>query len=185
MRSPALVLIGGGPGAGKSALARALCGAVTGAIWLDKDVLGGPLVEGWLRMVQPEADRDSLYYWSHVRPREYEALLNTALVQVSLGNIAVADAPFGPELRDATWLTAMDARTRAAGGRLVAIWRDVDPVEARRRMEARGEPRDIWKLQHWNQVCSGDLYRKPSPPVIVVSGDDAEALATVLAQLDS
>src|SRR4051812_35982859 len=82
---PTLVLIAGGPGAGKSSLGRALAAQFDTGVLLDKDVVNGAWVDGMLeRLNGGRIDRDSPVYLEALRPLEYSALIATALDNLAL-----------------------------------------------------------------------------------------------------
>ena len=148
MLTPCLVLIAGGAATGKSGLARALVRRVPNAILLDKDRILGVWVDLVLRASGEEVDRDSRYYWQDVRPQKYATLEAVAYNHLALGKVVVVDAPFWPELNDPAWVARVRKECAARAARLVAVWVIVSPDTARRRMLARAETRDDWKLAH-------------------------------------
>jgi len=178
---PTLLLIAGGPGAGKTTLGRELARLVPSAILLDKDVLGAPWVDAMLgRLNDGLIDRDSKVYWDIVRPLEYSALLGTALDNLALGKTAIAVAPFGAELRDAEWVRRLGQSVAAMDGRTRTIWIETDPETARSRMAARGDPRDDWKLAHWQEFSAGALFGPPDDDCLVLRNTGPVALADLL-----
>ena len=181
---PTLLLIAGGPGAGKTTLGRELARLVPSAILLDKDVLGAPWVDAMLdRLNAGRIDRDSKVYWDIVRPLEYSALLGTALDNLALGKSAIAVAPFGAELRDAEWVRWLGQSVATLDGRTRTIWVETDPHTARGRMAARGDPRDDWKLAHWQEFSAAARF--DPPPVadcLVLRNTGLVALADLVQQ---
>lgn len=180
---PTLLLIAGGPGAGKTMLGRELARMVPSAILLDKDVLGAPWVDAMLgRLNDGQIDRDSKVYWDIVRPLEYSALLGTALDNLALGKTAIAVAPFGVELRDAAWVRWLGQSVAALDARMRTIWVETDPETARGRMASRADPRDDWKLAHWQEFSAGARFGPPGDDCLVLRNTGLVALADLLEQ---
>jgi predicted kinase len=166
---PTLVLIAGGPGAGKTALGRELARHAQAAILLDKDVLGAAWVDAMLHHLNDgHIDRDSKVYWDIVRPLEYSALLATALDNLALGKTVIAVAPFGPELRDGNWMRRLMQSVTELGGRMRTIWIETDAETARVRMAARNDSRDAWKLAHWNEFSERAQFGSPREDLFVL-----------------
>ncbi len=175
MVKPCLVLLAGGAASGKSGLARALVRRVPNAILLDKDRLLGAWVDLVLRAAGEEVDRDSRYYWQEVRPQEYATLEAAAYDHLALGKVVVIDAPLRPELNDPVWVARVRKECQARAAHLMAIWVVVSPDTARRRMLARGEARDAWKLAHWEEFLRRQPYDPPAGASVVIENDDGES----------
>ena len=166
---PPLILIAGGPGAGKTVLGRELARHAPSAILVDKDVLGGAWVDAMLHHLNNgHIDRDSKIYWDVVRPLEYSSLLATALDNLALGKTVIAVAPFGPELHDPGWLQRLTESVNAVGGQLRTIWIETDAQTARLRMLMRDNARDSWKLSHWTEFSEKAQFTPPSADLLVL-----------------
>jgi len=140
----------GGAGSGKTTVSRRLS-AATGAVYLDKDALAGPLVRFALEALGHDpTDRESNEaYLARVMPLEYEALFAVAGDNLALGHSVVLDAPFVAYLGDPGFL---DEATSAAGWpeadiRVVHVQSSSDVV--RERVRLRGLDRDRAKLADW------------------------------------
>ena len=175
---PALIFIAGGPGAGKTALGRALARRISSAVLLDKDVLCGGWVDAILhRFNDGQVDRDSKLYWDFVRPLEYSALLEAALDNLALGKTVIEVAPFGPELRNPEWLRAVVAEVTRVDAVLKVIWIETDAEAARIRMTARNDARDQWKLTHWDEFAQDAPFAPPRDDILVLRNTGAVMLA--------
>jgi predicted kinase len=183
MLTPCLVLMAGGAATGKSGLAQALVRRVPNAILLDKDRLLGAWVDLVLRVSGEEVDRDSRYYWQDVRPQEYATLEAVAYDHLALGKVVVIDAPLRPELNDPAWVARVRKECEARTACLLAIWVIVSPDTARRRMQARGEARDDWKLAHWEEFLRRQPYDPPTGASVVIENEDGEFPDQVAARL--
>lgn len=94
-------------------------------------------------------------------PLEYKALLNTAHSNIILGRSIVVDAPFGAFFANENYID--DLRKRCGWEddiKIVVICVTVEPKELRRRMIARNNERDHWKLEHWDTYIKS-LEAKP------------------------
>jgi predicted kinase len=141
----------GSAGSGKSTISRRIS-AVTGAVYLDKDVVAGPLVQFALKALgQDPTDRESnATYVERLMPLEYSTLFAVAGSNLELGHSVVLDAPFVAYLSDPEYLESAIA---AAGWPRVHI--RIIHVEAprevvRRRLLDRGQDRDRAKLEDWD-----------------------------------
>ncbi len=183
MLTPCLVLIAGGAATGKSRLARALVRRVPNSILLDKDRLLGSWVDLVLRASGETVDRDSRTYWQEVRPQEYATLEAVAYDHLALGKVVVIDAPLRPELNDPAWVERVRKECEARGASLMAVWVIVSPDTARRRMLARGEARDDWKLAHWEEFLRRQPYDPPAGASVVIENDNGESPDRATARL--
>jgi predicted kinase len=137
---PALILVCGAPGAGKSTLARALLRRLA-AVWLNSDAV-----------IEPHFphDRDSADF-VRARPRFFEALYALARMNLETGNSVLLDVPHVSQMRDAAWRRRMRALCRATGADLVCLKCVASPEALRRRLRARRAKRDRVKLGRWQQ----------------------------------
>jgi len=175
-----LVLVAGGAGVGKTGLARELTHRVPNAVLLDKDRLLGAWVDGLLAATGVGADRDNAYYWETVRPLEYATLERIAFDHVELGKVVVIDAPLRPELSDPSWLARVRRECESRGAGFLAVWMIVCPETARRRMTARAEPRDHWKLANWEEFLRRQPYDPPAGAAMILENEDSDSLETAL-----
>lgn len=148
---PVAYLTLGGAGSGKSTLSRHLS-ALTGAAYLDKDTLAGPLVRVALDALgQDPSDRESnTAYLEKVMPAEYEALFAVAGRNLELGHSVVIDAPFVAYLEDAEFLRRSTENAQWPDARVVIITVQTSRDVVRQRLVARGSDRDQVKLAEWD-----------------------------------
>ena len=167
---PAVILIGGYAGSGKSELGRMIA-RESGWPVLDKDTLTRPVVEAALEVMGASPhDRESETYISAVRPREYEALEEATQEQVECGNSAVAAAPFLKEFRDQSWIDRMQATYTALDTQLVWVWVRCDAESMHTYLRRRGAARDAAKLADWKTYLRGvDLdFRPPVEDYVLI-----------------
>ena len=179
---PCLVLMAGGAGTGKTRLSQELVRRVPNAILLDKDRLLGAWVDLVLGAAGEAIDRDGRYYWQDVRPQEYLTLERVAYDHLELGKVVVIDAPLRPELSDPIWVGRIrhECESRRAG--FLAVWLIVSPDTARRRMTARAELRDHWKLANWEEFLRRQPYDPPAGAGLVLRNEDSDTVEPALAQ---
>jgi predicted kinase len=174
---PRLIVVFGPPGSGKSTLARALASHF-GAAYLDSDTITAPFFG---------EDRDSDEY-RRLRPTLYEALYALAASNLALGLSVVLDGPHGSVLADQLWLERVTTMTGRAGADVGFIRCACDTETMRRRMIARGEPRDGLKLTRWvDFVASQPDWRETAFPHLTVDTTTSAPdtmLARVLAWLE-
>ena len=151
---PRLIFFCGHAGTGKTTLARRALLALrqrTGESFclLDKDTLYGDYSSAVMGVLTGDAnDRDSPLFLQHLREPEYAGLMATARDNLALGTNCLVVGPLSREVRahrltDRTWLGV------GADVQVCAVWVHLQEDEARRRITARGNPNDAWKLAHW------------------------------------
>ena len=160
---PRLIFFCGHAGTGKTTLARRTiatlmqqahlrCSGESFCL-LDKDTLYGQYSSAVMGVLTGDPnDRDSPPYLQHLRQPEYDGLLATARENLALGVSCIVVGPLSREVRahrltDRAWLAVGD------DVRVHVVWVHLEEAEARRRITARGNPNDAWKLAHW------DAYR--------------------------
>ena len=150
-----LIFFCGHAGAGKTTLAKRALVELrqrTGESFclLDKDTLYGDYSSAVMGVLTGNAhDRDSPLFLQHLRDPEYAGLLNTARENLALGASCLVVGPLSREVRahllaDRAWLRV------GADVQVHAVWVHLQEDEARRRITARGNANDAWKLGHWD-----------------------------------
>lgn len=150
--APTAVFVVGPAGSGKSSVSSLLARRL-GAALLDKDTVAGGFTAALLRAHGDDPnDRDGAYYKDVVMDLEYATLLALAGDNLRLGRTVVMDAPFGRYLPQDTFLEASAADHDWPADTLSTVVEVVvDGEELRHRLTARGNPRDDWKLAHWEE----------------------------------
>jgi predicted kinase len=160
---PALVLVAGHPGTGKSALGHLLA-AVTGWVLLDLDTVTRFMTQALLLELGADPnDRHGPVYRDTVRPLAYRCLLDTAFENLRLGTTAIVVAPFEREVTDAAWLEHIRGKCARAGVAIAVVWLTCDVASMHDHLEIRDAARDSWMLTHWNEhVDTLDLKARPA-----------------------
>ena len=157
---PRLIFFCGHAGTGKTTLARRTIAALMAEAHvqcsgesfclLDKDTLYGDYSSAVMGVLTGDPnDRDSPPYLQHLRDPEYHGLLQTARENLSLSVSTIVVGPLSREVRahqlaDRVWLGVGDDVS------VHIVWVHLQEDEARRRIAARGNPNDAWKLAHWH-----------------------------------
>ena len=172
------MLVGGFAGSGKSEFAKFL-GSLTGWPILDKDSLTRPLVDQLLVALGGEAnDRSSDLYREKIRPLEYRCLMEAAWDNLDCGISTILDAPFIAEFSQADWMQRFHNRCKSKRVSVAAIWVECDPDSMREYIEFRGAPRDMWKMEAWEEYLSTlNLEMRPQGPHFVVDNRLGAAIA--------
>ena len=156
---PRLIVFAGHAGTGKTTLARLAVPrlhAITGESFcvLDKDTVYGAFSSKVMGLLTGDTDdRDSPTYLENLRDQEYSGLLDIARENLALGVNVVLVGPFSREVRSGRMFDA-EALDLPADTPIRIVWVGLDEDEAKRRIIARGDHRDRYKLEHW------DDYRK-------------------------
>jgi predicted kinase len=152
---PLAFLVVGPAGSGKSTVAREIARRARAA-YLDKDAIAGPLVELLLasRGDDPWERDENAFYQESVFAVEYDTVLAVAAQNLALGLSVVIDAPFRQYTGDGDYLTRARRRLGWPEATVVVVHVDVPAEVHRSRLVARGNDRDRWKLDHWDEFRS-------------------------------
>ncbi len=169
MNNPTALFILGHAGTGKSFLTNHFVELQRqqGRAWcvLDKDVVSeswsGPLLTA---LGQDPNDRDSPLFKEKVRDLEYLSTLRIAKDQLELGLNVVFPGPWSRELASSA-LFSPQALGLPGEIRLRHVWLELPIAVRKERIARRADPRDQWKLDHWETYISA-LKR----PVAVQAG---------------
>ena len=151
--SSRLVVLGGPPGVGKTAVAQALLALCPNTFLLDKDqtAAGFILEAAALRGDAPDAAYGTPHYWQKLRPLEYASALSAACANLVGTRQALLVGGFGPELgEDVLW---EGLAANIAPATLCVLHLDPPPLEIwRARMAGRGSRADASYFAHLAQA---------------------------------
>lgn len=160
-----LHLICGPAGVGKSTYGRKLA-AELGACFLDSDTVTEPVVRAGMQLGgEDPADRDSPAYRVAFRDAVYECLFATAVENLPQVDVVMV-GPFTSEIRDPGFPDQLAARFGVA---IKVIFVTCDETVRKGRIEARGNPRDNFKLRDWEGYLAASGTQPPAFPHEVVS----------------
>lgn len=173
MRTPAppgvAWIVLGAPGSGKSTLARALARRLP-ALLIDRDVATAPLTRVVARQVGAAPDDlDDPRVLAALSDAAYDAVLDLAADNLRLGHTVLVVAPFTRAL--STPEAVGHVRARLASASLHVVLAECLEPERRRRLAARGAPRDRRKL------LARRLEPGPTPAVAHARVDTTAPLA--------
>ena len=163
--APRLILFAGHAGTGKSTLAKKALPLIiekTGEdfFFLDKDTVYGAFSAHVMDLTtQNPNDRDSPFYLENLRDWEYQGLIDIARENLLLGVNVILIGPFSKEIQSGKMFDALKLGIPPQSSIQIA-WIDLEELEAKKRMEKRADPRDEWKLAHWEQYAK----RRAEPP---------------------
>lgn len=164
--APKLILFAGHAGTGKSTLAKRALPLIiekTGEdfFFLDKDTVYGAFSAHVMELTtQNPNDRDSPYYLQNLRDWEYQGLIDIARENLLLGVNVILVGPFSKEIQSGRMFNP-EALGVPSQTKIAIAWIDLGEAEAKRRMVKRGDPRDDWKLAHWDDY----VKRRVEPPI--------------------
>ena len=162
---PRLLLFAGHAGTGKTTLAKRALPLLAAKskrdfFFLDKDTAYGAFSSHVMGLLTGNpADRDSPTYLQNLRDREYSGLLDITRENLALGMNVMLVGPFTRELMAGKFFEPAQLDMPAHTECRVA-WIDLSTEEAKRRIEARADERDDWKLANWDEY----LKRRVQPP---------------------
>ncbi len=145
----------GFPGSGKSTVAKSVAKHFN-ATYLDKDSLCNTLTGAMLEShgeLATARDNSELYR-TRIMPAEYETLFSAAHNTLSSTSCVVIDAPFIAFLDDENYMNNQREHWQ---------WQDVNVLVVevfaslditKQRLMSRGEARDHWKLENWQQFST-------------------------------
>ncbi len=168
--APRLILFAGHAGTGKSTLAKKalpLIVAKSGEdfFFLDKDTVYGAYSAHVMELTTHDShDRDSPYYLENLRNWEYQGLIDIARENLQLGVNVILVGPFSQEIQSGRMFdpTALGIPPQT---RIQIAWIDLAEDEAKRRMQKRVDPRDDWKLAHWEQYAKRRVHAPTHPSI--------------------
>ena len=163
-------IVCGSPGAGKTTYARKLASAQH-AVLLDIDTVTERLVRVALRESGRDPDdRDSDYFKRTFREPIYETLFDIARENIPFQEVVVV-GPFTKELRESDWPSKLSKTLR---GPVEVHYVSCPPEIRKRRLVQRENPRDLAKLQDWENYIQYYEEHQPVFEHVLVDGSKNE-----------
>lgn len=134
---PMLLLVMGAPGVGKTTLSKNIIAEET-FVYLDNNFVADAI---------SVAREDWVY--RKMRHVVYDTLYRIALENLKVGNPVLLDVPHVTHARSPHWPAEILAIVNQVDGILKVISCQCSEETLRRRIESRGEPRDVKKLRDW------------------------------------
>jgi predicted kinase len=163
--APRLILFAGHAGTGKTTLAKKALPLIiekTGEdfFFLDKDTVYGAYSAHVMELTTNNPnDRDSPFYLQNLRDWEYAGLIAIVKENLQLGVNIILVGPFSSEIQSGRIFNPADLGIPTTSSIRIA-WIDLDEREAKNRIENRADPRDEYKLKHWDEYAK----RRVNPP---------------------
>lgn len=164
MNDPTALFVLGHAGTGKSFLTTHFVRRQRdeGRAWcvLDKDVVSeswsGPMLAA---LGQDPNDRDSPLFKAKVRDLEYKSTLRIAKDQLDIGLDVIFPGPWSRETASSALFSAQDLGFPPQT-RLRHVWLELPLAVRKQRILDRNDPRDQWKLDHWEAYTTA--LKRPS-----------------------
>lgn len=86
-----------------------------------------------------------------MRPLFYDILYRITNENLAMGNSVLLDAPHVKEMRDTQWQAYISEGVAKRKARLAIVRCFCDEQTLKKRIVARGEERDAWKLRNWQE----------------------------------
>lgn len=145
MNTGKLILMIGVAGVGKTTLAKPIASQLH-CVYLDNNFIADAFFA---------ETRDSSEY-NRLRPCFYKALYRIAEENLALGNQVLIDAPHIKQMMEDAWQLWLEALVKRTKAELRIIRCHCDQNTLQERLAKRGEPRDAWKLAHWQKFMANE-----------------------------
>jgi predicted kinase len=91
--------------------------------------------------------------YMQLRPCFYNALYRIVRENLAIGNSVLLDVPHVKEIQNPQWRTFISDLVDKSQTKLIVIRCTCSEQSLKRRIEARGEERDKWKLDNWQEFA--------------------------------
>jgi predicted kinase len=149
---PSLILIMGVAGSGKTTLAREILTHIW-AVYLDNN----HIVDAFF----PHTRTGQAY--EKMRPNFYKALYTITEENLKLGMSVLLDVPHIKEVQTKEWRNFIKRLVKRTKAKAVIIRCLCSEKTLHSRISSRGEQRDQWKLDNWNEFLRTQPIKVPIP----------------------
>jgi len=139
-------------GSGKTTLSREIVRRVC-AVYIDNNHIADAF--------SPHT-RDGRRY-QRMRPHFYKALYAITEENLKVGNSVLLDVPHVKEMQLPAWRASVRGLITRTGVKLIVIRCCCSEMSLYQRILSRCEPRDRWKLTHWQEFLSKEPIDVPIP----------------------
>jgi predicted kinase len=165
---PALIIVSGLAGSGKTTLARALS-RKTGIAYIDYDTVTEPFIRA---VLERDGKTDFSAYAKAFRGTAYRAMLDVAFENIASGLDVIVSGPFGRESADPGFFVGL-AKHYSCAFLSVVIEIVVSEEILLKRIMKRGSDRDARKIEQWDDfVASIDMQKRVWRPDIRIDVDE-------------
>lgn len=149
---PKLILVMGVAASGKTTLSKMILQKVW-ATYLDNNFV----VDAFYPHTRTSAE------YLKLRPQFYTVLYRIAEENLSVGNSVLLDVPHVKEIHDPAWRKFINKLVAQTNSKLVVIKCVCSEQTLKKRIILRGEERDTWKLDNWDDFLKEQPIDVPVP----------------------
>lgn len=142
---PILLLVMGSPGTGKSTVAKSILG-LCNFVYLDNNFIADNISN------VSRVDDD----YRRLRRLVYDSLYRIVAENLKVRNSVLLDVPHVTHMNSAGWREEIGDLATANDAALKIVRCYCSEETLKRRIEARGEPRDRWKLENWSRFMENE-----------------------------
>src|SRR5262249_13758558 len=92
--------------------------------------------------------------YEKLRPGFYKVMYRVTERNLRIGNTVLLDVPHIKEVQTRQWQSFIRKLAESTGTKLVVIRCLCSESVLHRRIDKRGEQRDMWKLRHWDEFLA-------------------------------
>lgn len=152
LQKTSLILLMGVPASGKTTMAKEILKRIW-AIYLDNNFIADAFFSN--TRTDPQ--------YLDLRRNLYDVLYRITEENLMVANSVLLDVPHVTHMQDDKWRVAISERAARCGANLIVIRCFCSEETLHRRISARAEERDRWKLENWPEFVRREPLRVPIP----------------------